>query len=299
MRFDVLRHAQWFFKSEPTDFTAQAGQGRPCPACGALSTHQSDYPSRVAPFAQHRVLYCSWCGLGFVPDMGDVLTQFYKQEYATSNRRDRDIPPEQYFRELAAGQDPAMVKYTDRVTRQINLLRKHGAQFERVLDYGSGPGYFLHTCAAREAHAIEPDEMSHKYLQHLGVKIHSDVGALPEGGFETIVASHAIEHLPAEELHDTLVALIKALAPKGRLLIEVPQGGHSYLHLAGQRQDPHTLFFTGRALVEALRGAGAKIVFQGAQGKVDSPLRKDGIYVPKGVPFYRTLRGSLTVICTT
>jgi SAM-dependent methyltransferase len=298
LRFDALRHAQWFFKSEPSGFTVVTGLGHPCPACTAPATYQSDYPSRVPPFAQHRVLYCSTCGLGFVPNMAGVLAQFYKQEYASSNRGDREAPPVEYFSALATGEDPAMVKYAGRVERQIKLLRRHGARFGRVLDYGSGPGYFLYTCAAREAHAIEPDELSHKYLHHIDATIHHDVLTLPETGFETIVASHVIEHLPAEQLHDTLVALVGALAPGGRLLIEVPQGGHSYLHLGGQRQDPHTLFFTGRALVEALRGAGATILFQKALGRIDSPLRDNGVYTPEGKPFYKTLRGSLTVICT-
>jgi SAM-dependent methyltransferase len=230
--------------------------------------------------------------------MAGVLAEFYKQDYATSNRGDRNVPPTEYFRALAAGQDPAMVKYAGRVERQIKLLRKHGAQFGKVLDYGSGPGYFLHTCAAREAHAIEPDELSHKYLHHIGATLHPDVMSLPEASFETIVASHVIEHLPAEQLQDTLAALVGSLAQGGRLLVEVPQGGHSYLHLGGQRQDPHTLFFTGHALVEALQAVGARILFQKALGRVDSPPRDNGIYIPEGPLFYRTLRGSLTVICT-
>jgi hypothetical protein len=139
--------------------------------------------------------------------------------------------------------------------------------------------------------------LSHKYLAHLGAQIHTDVADLPVGTFNTIVASHAIEHLPAEALHSTLVTLMGALAPKGRMLIEVPQGGGSYLHLAGQRQDPHTLFFTGQALVEAVTAAGGDILFQQAVGHVQSPQRSDVIYIADGPPFYKTRHGSLTLVC--
>jgi hypothetical protein len=30
LRFDALRHAQWFFKSEPSGFTVVTGLGHPC-----------------------------------------------------------------------------------------------------------------------------------------------------------------------------------------------------------------------------------------------------------------------------
>lgn len=297
MRNETLRKAQWFYKSEPKKFTPLTGAGQPCPACTKPATHQSDYPSWARPFSRCTVLYCSGCGLGFVPDMGATLAQYYKRDYGQSNRGDRQIDPAQYFSDHVAGDGPALVKYTSRVRRQIKLLKTNKASFGRVLDYGSGPGYFLHACGAKEAHALEPDELSHKYLTHLGATIHTGIDTLPKGAFDTIVASHAIEHLPAEDLQPTLRAMVAALAPQGRLLIEVPQGGHSYLHLAGHRQDPHTLFFTGHALVNAVRAAGAEILFQHALGHVDSPRRATPIYTPKGAAFFETARGSLTVVC--
>ena len=297
LRNDYLRHAQWFFKSEPAEFAPLTTGAHPCPACATPASHHSDYPSRHAPFAQCRVLYCSNCGLGFVTDMADVLAQYYKHEYASSNRGDRGGEPEQYFRDLNAGADTALAKYRDRAKRQMDLLKDNGGTFGRVLDYGSGPGYFLQTCQAQEAHAVEPDALSHKYLSYLGATVHTDIAMLPMGTFDTIVASHAIEHLPAEALHTTLEVLMRALAPQGRLLIEVPQGGHSYLHLSGQRQDPHTLFFTGQALVEAVQAAGGTILFQQAAGRIMSPPRADGIYAAEGPPFYQTRRGSLTLVC--
>lgn len=297
MRNEYLRKAQWFYKSEPIRFAPIEGANQSCPACAATATHQSDYPSWARPFSRKTVLYCGACGLGFVPEMGPVLAQYYKDEYGRSNRGDRQIDPVMYFRDQVAGNDPALAKYTGRVRRQIDLLKTYNASFENVLDYGSGPGYFLHACGAKAIHAVEPDELSHKYLSHLGATIHVDHMSLPQGAYDTIVASHTIEHLPSEDLRLVLKTLIQALTPSGRLLIEVPQGGHSYLHLAGQRQDPHTLFFTGQSLVSVLRAVGAEIVFQQALGRVESPRRIGGIYVPNGPPFYGTARGSLTLIC--
>ena len=294
----MLRDAQWFYKSEPAAFTRLDAPGPKCPACGALATHCSDYPSRVAPFAQSTVQFCSACGLGFVLGMKDKLAAYYTQDYARANRHDRYVAPDRYFETIDKGHDPAFATYVARSKRQLALLAKRGAKGTKVLDYGSGPGYLLHLLKARTAHAVEPDLHSHKYLESLGATIHLDHTTLPTRAFNTIIASHTIEHLPAEDLQEVLGKLMASLTPKGRMLIEVPQGGHSHLHLRGERQDPHTLFFTGQAISRALKSVGAKILFREALGRIDSPKRDNPIYTPPGPAFFTTSRGSLTLICT-
>lgn len=298
LRIKALREAQWFYKSEPAAFTPLSPPGPNCPACGTPASHRADYPSRVRPFAAMPMQVCARCGLSFVTDVKEVLNAYYTRDYAQQNRQDRDMEPAAYFKSIDAQDYPAFATYVTRSTRQISLLQKFGAPLERVLDYGSGPGYILHLLQAKGAHAVEPDLHSHKYLQHLGATIHADLSTVPEASFDTIVASHTIEHLSAEELQPVLRGLLSKLTETGRLLIEVPQGGHSQLHLRGERQDPHTLFFTGEALVQAVKRAGGQIVFQQAVSRVDNPRRDDPIYTPSGsTPFFITTRGGLTVIC--
>jgi len=294
----VLREAQWFYKSEPSAFTCLSTPGPECPACSTRATHSSDYPSRVPPFSQSTVHYCSFCGLGFVLGLKDQLNAYYTNEYADVNRNDRNAAPGDYFQNIDKGDDPAFKTYTSRSMRQLSLLKTSGARGTSVLDYGSGPGYLLHLLKAQTAHAVEPDTFSHKYLKNLGATIHVDHSTLPKRTFNTIIASHALEHLPAEDLQEVLSGLMASLTPRGRMLIEVPQGGHSHLHLRGERQDPHTLFFTGQALTRSIKRAGGKILFRKALGRVGSPKRQDPVYRPKGPHFFTTSRGSLTVICT-
>ena len=299
LRNTSLSQRQWFFKTEPRAFAVLDTPGQACPACATPASHRSDYPSRRAPFYDYDVLWCANCGLGFVPGIGSKLDAYYTTDYAEENRRDRDLAPDTYFAQFEEGEDPTLVTYARRARRQFKLLRRHKARFTRTLDYGSGPGYFLNECDAKIRHAVEPDLMSHKYLAHLGAEIHHDHTTLPQGFFDCILASHAIEHLPPEALQEVLKALLAALAPGGRMLIEVPQGGHSHLHLAGHRQEPHTLFFTGEALERALKTAGAPILKTIAMGKTESPRRDNPIYRPGDADFHCTSRGSLSVICTT
>ncbi|WP_297771185.1 methyltransferase domain-containing protein [uncultured Roseovarius sp.] len=287
-------------KTEPNKFSTTGApyNTRPCPACGAMAlTHSSDYPSNVKPFSKRTILYCTECGLGHVPDAAEMLDAFYREDYARTNRKDREIDPETYFSEAHRENSRMMHRYYARARGQIIRLRKHGARFEHVLDFGSGPGYFLHLCEATAPCAFEPDLASAKYLDHLGARQFATLDDIPQDQFDVIVASHSIEHLAAEELTDTLSHLVGALNATGLMLIEVPQGGHSYLHLDGVRQDPHTLFFTPQALVEAVKRVHGEIVFAGAVAKPEIPRRETPIYTPEGAAFNKVNRGGLTVIC--
>lgn len=287
-------------KTEPRSFSPikLPNKARTCPACGADALdYSSDYPSNVKPFSRETLLYCTECGLGHVPDSARMLADYYREDYARTNRKDRDIDPETYFSEAHRDSSRMMQRYYNRARAQVIRLKKHDGRFNRVLDFGSGPGYLLHFSHTREPHAFEPDAESAKYLDYIGARQYGALDEIPQDYFDIIVASHSIEHLVAEELIETLRCLIGALRPTGLMLIEVPQGGHSYLHLEGARQDPHTLFFTPQALVEAVRRAGGDIVFAGAVAKPEIPRRDAPIYSPDGSEFNKVNRGGLTVIC--
>lgn len=240
------------------------------------------------------VFYCSSCGAGHVPDADRLLGDYYTADYAAQNRGDREIDPETYF--TTSPKTLSMKRYFRRAQSQLKALKEVGAQFDRVLDFGSGPGYFLHASEAKHRFAVELDEASTKYLAWLGAtRLNQD--DLGEEQFDTILASHVIEHLTEITLVPTIDRLIAALKIGGYMLIEVPQGGHSYT-LLEHRQDPHTLFFTPEGLLRALERSNAQIVnaFQRARREVEP--HPQPIYVPPDKPFYRHRGGGLTVILT-
>lgn len=269
---------------------------QPCPVCARHAPlFAAPYPSRDAAFRKALIVFCQACGSGFVPQAARLVDGYYAQQYAATNRKDRDISPEEYFKPDALTNYPGLGRYFARATAQVQSLRAHGANFDRTLDYGAGPGYFLFQSGATERYAVELDEASDKYLSFIGAK-KIDPDALPRNFFSVILASHVVEHFTAEDLQKRLAQMAGALRPGGMMLIEVPQGGHSYLVL-GTKQDPHTLFFTPQGIQEAIAHTGLKILAAYTRAKGVVPLNKAAIYRPDPAnAFFSTQSGGLTVI---
>ena len=267
-----------------------------CPICQENSVaYFSSYPSEVEPFASTVVEYCTHCGSGYVPGAGALLDGYYETEYSRSNRRDRMMEPNLYFSEATREKSPKLSRYFKRGTRQLDLLRDLGNPVERLLDFGSGPGYLLYLSNAKEIAAFEPDKDSEKYLSHINATQYVALQDLPRDHFDAVVSSHSMEHLPVGDLIATLRVLLAALKPDGHLLIEVPQGGLSHLKLSS-RHDPHTIFFTNEGLQVAVKAAGGDIVFSKCFSPKKAKRRPDAIYTPEGTDFIRYPGGALTVV---
>jgi len=250
------------------------------------------YPSCSAPFFDWVIYFCTGCGTGHVPGAAKLLGDYYNGAYSEEIAAYREIPPELYF---AQGSRLIKRRHLRRADAQRKALRSQGARFNRVLDYGCGPGVFLHLANVRQPFAIEPDPKAWKYLDYLGVTRLSEAD-LTTQRFEVILAAHTVEHFTDTDVLARVKALIGALSQKGYLLIEVPWGGHT-LGYPGGRQEPHTLFFTGAGLRALVTRAGGEIVSAFTRSNKPARARSQPIYRPPADdPFAATLNGGLTVI---
>lgn len=283
-------------KTEPDQFKKIKSKDG-CFACVAGKIgYSSEYPSLVEPFTEETVFYCNFCGTGFVLNARDMLNEYYISDYANTNRGDRNIDPKKYFSEDFRKKSKKLTRYFGRSSRHLELLKDFGVEFNDILDYGSGPGYGLFLSQAKRKYAFEPDEESKKYLKYIKAKRLEKLEDISKYKYDGIIASHSIEHLAAEDLESTLRVLLNSLKDNGKFLIEVPQAGHSFLHL-DSRQDPHTIFFTPQGIVEAVERAGGRVLYHKAFSKTPAPLRKKPIYKPVGKEFFSEQRGALTVVC--
>lgn len=269
-----------------------------CPFCRSTGvTHVTRYPGnlRGGIFEAALVCWCSRCGCGFVPEADRLLGDYYVNEYAKTNRRDRELEPSIYFSDAHREVSPALKRYFSRATDHLEMIRKANGVLGRVLDFGSGPGYFLHLSGAAEKYAIEFDERSKKYLDFLGAKLLNPESLEPES-MDVIEASHVMEHLSSETVRETAETLVRALRPGGLLLAEVPNGGLSYLQIA-HKHEPHTLFFTPEGLRSLFNIEGTSLVAATARSSVEIAPNPDAIYQPDSQDLFASCRrGGLTVV---
>lgn len=95
----------------------------------------------------------------------------------------------------------------------------------RLLDIGAGTGYFAHTMQRRgwQVEAVEKNVAARAFAEeHFGLRIQPEnvLPDLPGQQYNVITLWHVLEHM--EHLNETWVHLRRLLAPRGVLIIAVP-----------------------------------------------------------------------------
>jgi ubiquinone/menaquinone biosynthesis C-methylase UbiE len=261
----------------------------------------SRYPSNLSLFSDFIVYYCCNCGVGFVPGVSKIIEKYYFEEYAKNTMPDRYLDPHEFFNRISdhAIKKIAPPKQYLRAQAHINLLKKHNVNFDVGLDVGSGPGFLLKKSNAKRMFAIEADKNSKKYLDYINATI-LNISELPNNFFDFIVSSHFFEHLTCENIFLYINSILRSLKKNGTFLVEVPQGGHSYLEL-DTRQDPHTIFFTPESLLktfqQVLKNHNCQIVEYLSRATSKVLLSSNPIYKPdKKNIFFGIQTGALVIV---
>lgn len=247
-----------------------------CPFCERQSaTYLSKFPGPgPSPLWKNSIVrWCEECGSGSIVEADRLIRHYYSDAYA-ADRKDRSIPISEYFGESSR---PVIIRQRSRVACHIGLLREHGANFGRVLDFGSGPGYFLYASGAEEKFSVELDQNSRKYLDHIGAKVVDLSGDdLPNESLDVVISAHSMEHLEPYALKPTIDALVRKLRRGGLILVEVP--GTAYTYITGpEENEPHSLFFSNKGLRECLVRPDIEIVYAKSQAEkiwptIDCPV---------------------------
>ena len=185
-----------------------------CPACDCARIDRIPPPGRwiggrvFAPYRDRIGLSrCRRCGLTFVNPRPSaaLLDRFYQGgDYYGCHLPNRSPEAER-----------AADAQLDAVAREVPHVRN-------FLDFGCGGGYLLRGAIGRGWDAIGYDVGAPAVAQcrAQGLPATGDLAALPRRAFDAIYLSHVFEHV-AEP--GALVKTLRGLlAPKGRVLIEVP-----------------------------------------------------------------------------
>ncbi len=202
-----------------------------CLGCGASTAGARPVHRR----RDDTLVRCRQCGLLFANPQytNDELEGLYRDLYYDEAKnfatdfRERD-------RAFAMPLYRAVVR--DLIARYPRLREKG----RRVLDFGSGVGFFLDACREKgmEPLGVEFSEVAARYAKEkLGIEVQTDperaISRFSDGQFDLITAWQVVEHL--RRPRETLRELVRILAPGGTLAIAVPNLGSIRYRMEGAR----------------------------------------------------------------
>jgi SAM-dependent methyltransferase len=181
---------------------------RACPVCGS---------DESAPFCSRpdrlRVARCGRCGMFYVADIPSEagMARFY-QAYA-SNKGRRPAVCSWLQKKMRWWRDPNL----------MILERTGGLKGKTLMEIGCSFGAFLQLAAARGAavHGVDLDQAALDHLGRLGISASES----PPAGrtFDVVCGFQVAEHLADPSTWVSRMAA--ALAPGGRFLLALPNGG--------------------------------------------------------------------------
>jgi SAM-dependent methyltransferase len=198
-----------------------------CPACSA--TDWTDLPGegpgfdfekcgmRFAP-PPYSIRECARCGLLYKSAVlsDDALARYYSLLEPTKWDIAGYTPPE----------------------REILKVLRALPPRSRILDFGCSTGRLLSSLASvHERFGVEPNEQAARLASDKGIRILSEAEfADCRERFDIVILSDVVEHLSTPT--QTMDAVWRTLAPKGRLLISTGNGDH-----AACRREPATFWY--------------------------------------------------------
>lgn len=164
------------------------------------------------------IIECRQCAFAHcVPiPSADQLAQTYKEEYYS-------VEKPLYFKNMEKDLEWWRLSYADRFDTFEKVLEP---KRRRILDIGSGPGYFLQQAKERgwSTLGIEPSRQAAEYSRKMGIEIIEEFFtvdiAQTIGQFDAVHMSEALEHIP--DPASMLQLVHKCLSPKGVLCVVVP-----------------------------------------------------------------------------
>ena len=200
----------WAFRRENASGTAVKNIAE------RLADVSSHHGPVLATVDGYDVIDCEVCGFRHVDPLftNEQLKKFYETEFYQSERPD-------YFERMEADREWWMLRYR----HYYELIEAH-APGRRILDIGSGPGYFLDAGRERgwQVLGFEPSRAAADYTRSRGLAVVNDffcaASAKEHGPFDAISMSMVLEHV-----RDPIGLIEEArslLVPGGLLFVASP-----------------------------------------------------------------------------
>jgi 2-polyprenyl-3-methyl-5-hydroxy-6-metoxy-1,4-benzoquinol methylase len=190
-----------------------------CPLCSGAHIHSvmecTDYYATQEIF---ELFKCDDCGFVFtqaVPVESEIGKYYESPDYISHSDTNKGAMNKIYH----------CVRAKMLQRKALLIEKESGLKQGRLLDIGTGTGYFPHTMQQRgwDVEAIEKSAQAREFGEkNFGLHIQEDnaLTQIPANSFDVITLWHVMEHL--EHLHDTWDKLKEILRPEGVLVIAVP-----------------------------------------------------------------------------
>src|SRR5262249_55718045 len=166
----------------------------------------------------HDVVECALCGFRHVMPLPDPaeLERAYRETYYTQEKPT-------FLQHAGEDQEWAEIFQRDRLEIFERLIPR---EKRRLLDIGSGPGFFLKTAKDRgwRVLGVEPSRQASAHARGLGIDVVENFfnaeTATSLGRFDVVHLNNVLEHVPNPQ---EVVRLARDLLPKGGLIcLNVP-----------------------------------------------------------------------------
>jgi len=190
-----------------------------CPVCKNQSLREvltaKDFTVSNESFV---ITECTHCSLRFtqgIPCETAIQRYYQSASYISHSNTKKGLVNRAYH----------WVRYFTMMSKESLVKKATKKSVGMLLDVGSGTGTFVHTMvkAGWNVSGLEPDAEA----RALGVKKYNcdiypseELFRLPEGTYDAITMWHVLEHV--HQLDEYIEQLKKLLAPKGKLIIAVP-----------------------------------------------------------------------------
>ncbi|MDR0777708.1 MAG: class I SAM-dependent methyltransferase [Azonexus sp.] len=226
---------------------------RPCPVCLADSPEElylNDMATVDDLDLSYRVARCQHCGFHYAADLAQPAT--YDAYYRDLSKY--DLPP--------TGNFPSPLEH-HRASAALEICRPHIPADATVADIGCGRGALLHTfhgAGHRRLFGLDPAPAGAASLG-IGTVRRGGIGdaahQLPLEELDLVCLTGVLEHLP--ELHGDMFRLTAFLAPRTRVLIEVPaleRFVRPQMEPFGEFSLEHLQYFSRQSLTRLMAGLG-------------------------------------------
>lgn len=190
-----------------------------CPLCGGTDLERAmTCVDHYASGEAFHLCRCGECAFLFTQDApsGTEAGRYYAvPEYISHSDTRKGLINSVYHR---------VRKHMLRHKAQL-VMRESHVRTGRLLDIGTGTGYFAQTMKSRGWHAdaVERSEEARNFARErfgLEVKPDTELNSLPAGAYDVVTLWHVMEHL--EHLNETWGRLHELLTGRGVLIVAVP-----------------------------------------------------------------------------